>query len=142
MKVKQKCIGDYVQKVFLILVLSLIPILGTGIVFADSEDINIEITPSTLNLKVEEPYLTVYAEIPYSTVNLNSLTLERDDETVANSTHVEADACGNLVVKFNRTQVAGMDDVNEIIILTLKGETIDQTVFEGSDEIRVISNGL
>jgi hypothetical protein len=105
-------------------------------------DIDIRIAPATLNLNDEvwasdEPYVTVHAEIPFSTVDTTSLTLETDGNTV-NAISTNADNRGNLVVKFDRREVAGIVMVGEEVKLTLTGKTTGDVPFTGSATIRVI----
>jgi hypothetical protein len=141
-KMKQKCIGDYIQKGLLIVVLALIPILGTGIVVAnDGTDIDIRIAPATLYLNddvwaSDDPYVTVHAEIPFSTVDTDSLTLETDGNTV-DAIRTEADNRGYLVVKFDRRAVVGIVEVGKEV-MTLTGTTTGDEPFTGSATIRVI----
>jgi hypothetical protein len=142
-KMKRKCIGDYIQKGLLIVVLALIPILGTGIVVANDEtdNIDIRIAPATLNLNddvwaSDDPYVTVHAEIPYRTVDTDSLTLETDGNTV-DAIRTEADNRGYLVVKFDRRAVVGIVEVGKEV-MTLTGTTTGDEPFTGSATIRVI----
>ena len=139
MKAKKK---DNISKKYLILVVALSIILGTGIVVAEDKTNDIRISPATLNLNmIEDKCVTVHAEIDYDSVNkdLETLTLEGDGGSVyADST--KSDNRGNLVVKFKREDVAGIVVVGEKVTLMLTGKMNDEdeTPFTGLDTIRVI----
>ena len=123
-----------------IVVLVLSAIVGTGIVLADEEPIEIRIAPATLNLDeagaCDDPWVTVHAEIPLSTVNTGSLTLTGSTGNVP-AIGYGADNHGDLVVKFDRTAVKEIVVVGEEVTLTLTGETTVGEEFTGSDTIRV-----
>ncbi|HUW67022.1 MAG TPA: hypothetical protein VMW20_03135 [Candidatus Nanoarchaeia archaeon] len=140
MKVKQK---DNISKSYLISVVVLGMILSTGIVVAADETISISITPAILNLaQTEAQFVFVHTEISYDSVNTDpgSLTLEADDPTViATAIKTESDTLGNLVVMFDRADVAGIVYVGEVT-LTLTGEMDNEKPFTGSDTIRVVDN--
>lgn len=127
----------------LIVVLVLSAIVGTGIVLAQTP-IDIRIAPSALNLyDVEDKCVTVHAEILYSEVNvsdLESLTLAGSDGAVT-AYDAFPDDRGYLVVKFDRREVAGIVVEGDEVPLTLTGVTKDETVFTGTDAIRVINRG-
>ena len=120
-----------------ILVVALSAILGTGIVLAQTTmTIEIGITPATLNLyDVVDKCVTVHADIDYTEVDLGHLELNGIP-----AIGTKEDNCGNLVVKFNRADVARLvwpnDDTLE---LTLTGETNEMvpTAFTGTDTISV-----
>ncbi len=127
----------------IIFVVALSAILGTGIVFACDEPIDIRIAPSTLNLDkagaCEDPCVTVHAEIPLSEVevsDLNSLTLSGSKGTVT-AIGTDDDDRGYLVVKFDRAEVKGIVEVGKNVPLTLTGETKEGESFTGTDTIRV-----
>lgn len=123
-----------------ILVVALSAILGTGIVLAQ-EEIKIEVAPATLNLNegVQNcDYVTVHADIPYAEVDCDTLELMNSTEYGVASTYCFPDNCGNLVVKFDRVDVAGLVESNDkTLTLVLTGETTDGEEFTGTDTIRV-----
>ena len=120
-----------------IVVLALSAIVGTGIVLADDDptEISIQVAPATLNLNEVGEWVTVHTNISYSSVDLETLKL--NDIPVART---KKDNCGNLVAKFNQTEVkeiveGGKED------LTLTGVKTDGTKFTGTDTILVIDVG-
>jgi hypothetical protein len=125
-----------------ILVVALSAILGTGIVLADDEpiEISIEVAPATLNLNladIEDKNVTVHADIDYEVVDLDSLELN-DIPAIG----TKADECGNLVVKFDRgaiVELVGPNDKTFTLVLTGKTTGDEPTAFEfeGTDTIRV-----
>lgn len=143
MKVKQKGIRAHIPKGFLIVLVALSAILGTGIVIAQTT-IDIRIAPSTLNLyDVEDKCVTVHAEILYSEVDvsdLDSLTLAGSGGAVT-ACDAFSDDRGYLVVKFDRAAVEEIVSVGEEVTLTLTGVKKDETGFTGTDTIRVIDRG-
>ena len=100
---------------------------------SDDLDVEIVVSPNVLNLESEGTWVTVHAEIPYSTVATASVYLNGVSVLVT-----KADARGELVAKF------GLDDVKGIVhvgtnTFTLTGETRTGQVFSGTDEIVVIN---
>lgn len=97
----------------------------------EGDGFNITITPKVLVISSENTVVSVHSNIPYSIVN--TVTLELDGIPAK---FTKADACGDLVVKFNS------DDVKDIVVpgnvtLTLTGELDDGTPFEAADTIIV-----
>lgn len=135
MKAKQK---NNISKTYLILVVALSMILSTVIVVADDET-EIRITPATLNLAdTEDKCVTVHTEISYyEDIVTDSWTLMADGGNVV-ATDTFSDKRGNLVVKFDRAEVADIVYVGEEVTLTLTGEMEDGTPFTGLGTIRVI----
>jgi hypothetical protein len=138
---------ENISKRYLILVVALSMILGTGIVVAVEETVEIRITPATLNLdQIDEcQCVTVHAEIPYVDVDTETLTLnvkDADPIVYIDSSSTFSDNRGNLVVKFNRVEVTGIvaGYVGEEVTLSLTGKKLDETPFTGSGIIRVIDN--
>ena len=101
-----------------------------------------DFNPNTLNLSSNGKWVTVYITLPgdYDVQNINVGTIRlcyKEQSVPANRGNVQN---GVFMVKFSREGVADMLDVGEAIELTIKGELIDGTGFEGSDTIRVISH--
>ncbi len=95
--------------------------------------IEIQISPSTLNLEYQGTVVTVHTDIPFSavegaTVYLNSVPIA----------WWKADNQGNFVAKFKAEEVKGIVEPGDTAILRLTGETISGDYFSGTDEIRVI----
>ena len=113
----------------------LMAVVGGSLVVAnqasDGEGYCITISPKTLALVSEDTVVTVHSNIPYSTVNTVSLTLNGIP-----ATFTKADACGDLVVKFGRADVKGIVEPGKAL-LTLSGALKDGTAFEASDTITV-----
>jgi hypothetical protein len=130
-----------------ILVVALSAIVGTGIVLAD--DISICIAPATLNLNAgvqECDDVIVHADIPYAEVDCDTLKLMklvdgRGDVVIATDPECCADDSGNLVARFDQTEVAPFVEAGEVYDLALTGETDDGTFTTGTDTLRVITSG-
>ena len=103
----------------------------------------LEIEPHTLNLQSKGKWLTCYIWLPddynVSDIEPNSILLQLENEPNA----IEADWLwfeeGDEVAmaKFSRSEVQEMLSVGEVE-LTVTGQLIDGTIFEGTDTIRVI----
>jgi len=100
-----------------------------------SVTIEIQVAPSTIVIKDEGEWVTVHAVIPYSTVDAGTVLL---DGITPVSTF--ADACGDLVAKFDHEVMCAFVDPPEAT-LTLTGMTTDGESFEGVDTVRVILKG-
>ncbi len=99
----------------------------------DSEvRIPIEVAPNVINLQSEGVWVTVHAEIPYSTVA--GLTVTLNEISVA---YTKADNRGDLVAKFEIDQVKAILDVPNAD-LRLYGYTKDGNAFTGTASIGVI----
>jgi hypothetical protein len=98
---------------------------------SEGEGYCITITPKTLVLSSPDTVVSVHSNIPYSSVDTVSLTLDGIP-----ATFTKADACGDLVVKFNQSDVKGIV-LPGLATLTLKGMLKDDTEFEASDTIIV-----
>jgi hypothetical protein len=95
--------------------------------------IEIQISPSTLNLAYQGTVVTVHTDIPFSavegaTVSLNSVAIA----------WWKADNQGNFVAKFKAEEVMGIVNPGDGATLSLTGETTTGDYFSGTDEIRVI----
>jgi hypothetical protein len=99
------------------------------------EVIDIQVSPSTLNLQNNGQVVTVHTEIAYSLV---------DAETVSmNGVSIDswkADDQGNFVAKFIMQEIVGLPGlvVGDYNTLTLDGTKTDGSTFTGSDEVMVI----
>ena len=133
-----------------IVVLALSAIVGTGIVFA-LEEIEIQVAPATLNFNgdVQEcEGVTVHADIPFAKVNKSCGTLqlmkwnETLYEVIATEPNCWADCCGNLVARFDQTDVAEDVKVGGVYDLALTGQYNDEEGFlTATDTLRVINEG-
>ena len=123
------------RKPYLIATVVLMVAAGTSLVVAnkasDGEGYCITISPSTLVLSSPDTIVTVHSNIPYASVDTTTLTLDDIEATFSKS-----DACGDLVVKFARSDVKGIVEPGPAT-LTLSGEFKDGSSFEASDEITV-----
>lgn len=98
---------------------------------ADSSEVVIMISPATLVIDSAGTTVTVHAEIPLSTVDTATVSLDG----VA-PTYCKADARGELVAKFERADIVAIVAPPEAT-LTLSGLTVDAVPFSGSDTITV-----
>jgi hypothetical protein len=89
----------------------------------------ITVSPNTLVLSSPDTIVTVHSNIPYSMVACETLTLDG----IA-ATYTKADACGDLVVKFDRADVKGLVEPG-LAVLTLSGQFKDGSPFSASDTI-------
>lgn len=123
------------RKSYVVAAIVLLVVVCSGLVMAnkasDGEGYCITITPKTLVLSSPDTVVSVHSNIPYSSVDTVSLTLNGID-----AIFTKADACGDLVVKFNQA------DVKDIVapdsaILTLEGKLKSGEPFNASDTITV-----
>ena len=115
-------------------ILAAIP--GSRVFAEDGEPdllINIQVSPATILIGADQAVMvTVHAEIPYSTVDGASVTL--------NGITVKAtfsDLRGDLVAKFLSSEVKGVVSPGNGE-LTLTGMTKDGQVFSGTCTVRVV----
>jgi hypothetical protein len=101
------------------------------------EEIQIQISPSTLNLAYQGTVVTVHTDIAYSSVAGATVTL--GGIPIA---WWKSDNQGNFVAKFNSDEVKALynnnNDFPATETLTLTGETTGGSTFSGSGEITVI----
>jgi hypothetical protein len=113
----------------------LLVVVCSGLVMAnkasEGEGYCITITPKTLVLSSVDTIVSIHSNIPCSSVNTVSLTLDGIP-----ATFTKADACGDLVVKFRRADVKDIVEPG-MATLTLSGELEDGTDFSASDTIIV-----
>ena len=123
------------RKSYVVAAVVLLVVVCGGLVMAnkasEGEGYCITISPKTLVLSSVDTIVTVHSNIPYSSVNTVSLTLNGIP-----ATFTKADACGDLVVKFGRADVKDIVEPG-MATLTLSGELKDGTPFEASDTITV-----
>jgi len=100
-------------------------------------DVNIE--PDTLNLQSKGNWLTCRIRLPedYNVADIDPNSIFLEGIISADSLQINNNAA---VVKFSRSEVQSILSIGENEI-TITGELLDGTVFEGTDTIRVISKG-
>ncbi len=107
----------------------------------------IDINPDALNLKSKGKWITAYIEIPggYKVNDINVSTIKlKPGEVPVDSTapttigDYDGDGISDLMVKFNRANVAANLVAGNEVKLTVTGKLNDETEFEGNDTIRVI----
>ncbi|UCE74262.1 MAG: hypothetical protein JSV56_00780 [Methanomassiliicoccales archaeon] len=115
----------------------------------------IDIDPDTLNSKSNGQWITCYIELPegYDVANIDVSTILLNDIVPAESEPTEigdydTDGIPDLMVKFDRAEVLGLvgetNDYEEGIksydfTLTVTGELLDGSTFEGQDTVKVLS---
>ena len=126
---------------------------NTEIVLAPGESkmfirASIDIDPDTLNLKSKGRWITCYIELPdgFDVGDINVATLMLNGEVPAQShpTQVgdyDADGVADLMVKFDLAATQATVEIGDAVQITVAGELNDETVFEGSDTVRVIEPG-
>ncbi len=96
--------------------------------------ISIDVSPSILNLQKKGQVVTVHTNINYYLVAASSVTLNGIEISTWKS-----DDRGNFVAKFLMEAIKDLplliDGYNT---LTLTGTTVEGTIFQGSEEIKVI----
>ncbi|MGB2863557.1 MAG: hypothetical protein WBC05_09560 [Sedimentisphaerales bacterium] len=102
----------------------------------------VDIDSDTLNLKSKGLWITCYIELPegYSVedIDIDTVALKNGDFEVGGE-YGEFQT-GKLMVKFPRAEVQDILEPGQVE-LTVTGELIDGTPFEGSDTITVIEEG-
>ena len=100
------------------------------------EIIDIQVSPSTLNLQNRGEWVTVHTDIAYSLVDAASVTMNG----VAISWS-KIDNQGNFVAKFVIGDIVGLPGltIGGYNTLTLEGVTTDGVTFTGSDQVMVIN---
>jgi len=99
------------------------------------EVIDIQVSPSTLNLQNNGQVVTVHTEIGYSLVVAETVTLNGVEID-----HWKADDQGNFVAKFEMSAIVGLPlNIGDYNDLTLSGTKTDGTTFTGTDPVMVIN---
>jgi len=123
------------KKSYLIAAVILMVAVGSTLVMANKDNEGygfcITITPKTLFLGSEDTIVSVHSNIPYSSVDTVTLTLDGIP-----ATFTKADACGDLVVKFSRADVKDIVEPG-LATLTLAGDLKNGLPFEAFDTITV-----
>ena len=106
-------------------------------------DISINISPNIINLESSNHTFGIHTSIPYSDVNIEEVVLICPDDSELYPTVCYADSLGNLVAKFNTSDLETdcdlvIDDYNTLV---LEGETkIDPEFFSGAGEVLIIES--
>jgi len=106
-------------------------------------DISINISPNIINLESSDHTFGIHTSIPYSDVNIEEVVLICPDDSELYPTVCYADSLGNLVAKFNTSDLETdcdlvIDDYNTLV---LEGETkIDPEFFSGAGEVLIIES--
>ncbi|HOW25093.1 MAG TPA: hypothetical protein PK711_05425 [Bacteroidales bacterium] len=100
------------------------------------EIIDIQVSPSTLNLQNQGEWVTVHTDIAYSLVDAASVTMNGVEISWSKS-----DNQGNFVAKFVIGDIVGLPGliIGGYNTLTLEGVTTDGVSFTGSDQVMVIN---
>ncbi|MFH1037688.1 MAG: lamin tail domain-containing protein [PVC group bacterium] len=122
---------------------------GRGSLCTIISEINID--PDTLNLKSKGRWITCYIELPdyytvdeidIATVALTAISGDIVDPSIyvegpSGVGDYDGDGVPDLMVKFNRSQIQVLLEVSEET-LTVTGDLIDGTPFEGNDIIKIL----
>ena len=100
----------------------------------------VRIKPKTLNLNdIEDGVFTAFITLPegYDVADINVGTVECEGASALRAT-ISAAGTGTLVVKFARADLVDVS-IGDAVEMSVTGELMDGTVFEGSDTVRVIA---
>jgi len=110
----------------------------------------IDFKPDTMNLESKGQWVTVYIELPLGhgygigQIDLGTLMLNSLIRSEAKPNEIgdyDGDGIPDLMVKFNGLAVQKILNIGDAVRITLTGNLIDGRLFEGTDTIRVISQG-
>jgi hypothetical protein len=124
------------RKINLLIVVMMIGMLIPAISFCQ-EEIEIQVSPSILNLQSNGVVVTIHTDIPFSqvsaqTVSMNGLEIDS----------WKSDNQGFFVAKFDMDEVKELEglEIGEYNTLTLNGLKVSGDTFTGSEDVLVINN--
>jgi len=105
----------------------------------------VKLTPDTLNLQSKGKWITCHIRLggDYNVADVNSYSVFLEDEIGAERIWVE-EQDQVLITKFSREDLCQMlAELGELgdVELTVSGQLLDGTRFEGTDSIKVIDKG-
>ncbi len=118
-----------------------VPVLVQIEVIPKTVEALINIDPNTLNLQSKGKWITCYIWLPegYDVADIDPNTIQLEEVITADWTWFDEEE-QVVMVKFGRSEVQNILSVGEVE-LTVTGELIDGTKFEGADIIKVIDKG-
>jgi len=120
-------------KLLAILLIALLTVAFSEYAFAQKV-VDIQVSPSVLNLNQNGQVVTVHTDLPFSSVSATSVTL--NGITI---NHWKSDDQGNFVAKFLISDIKDLPlKIGDYNTLTLKGFTVGGEMFIGSDLVKVI----
>jgi len=108
----------------------------------------VDIDPDSLNLKSKGKWITTYIELPegYDVINIDTQTILMDGTIpidLNGPTEIgdhDGDGIPDLMLKLSRSAMYELVSPGDVT-LTITGQLVSGTEFEGSDVIRVIDSG-
>ncbi|NVL90429.1 MAG: RHS repeat protein [Desulfobacterales bacterium] len=107
----------------------------------------IDIAPDTLNINSKGRWITCYIELAegYDVADIDVATVVLEGSVYAESRPTKVadhdkDGIPDIMVKFNRSQVANLLETGDEVAITVEGE-VSGVRFSGADTIRVIEKG-
>ncbi|MBC8265168.1 MAG: hypothetical protein H8E47_13720 [Anaerolineales bacterium] len=109
----------------------------------------VDIDPNTLNLKSKGKWIAAYIELPkgyeVDDIDVSTVLLEDTIPAELHPTEVgdyDEDGISDLMVKFDRQAlIESLDGTTGEVTLTVSGELVAGTSFEGSDTVTVVNRG-